>query len=63
MRLSTILVSAIALLSSASAAKLEKRCSLKREPMTIEDGLVCYIVHVLLYSSFISLTKIAVSLY
>ncbi|KAI9480929.1 MAG: aspartic peptidase domain-containing protein [Benjaminiella poitrasii] len=40
MRFTTILLSSAALLiSSASSATLEKRCSLKREPMTIEDGL------------------------
>ncbi|KAI8639442.1 aspartic peptidase domain-containing protein [Parasitella parasitica] len=36
-----ILSTAILFISSSSGAKLEKRCSLKREPMTIEDGLVC----------------------
>ncbi|KAL9541062.1 hypothetical protein MBANPS3_009337 [Mucor bainieri] len=39
--LSTVLLStAIVFISSTSAAKLEKRCALKREPMTIEDGLL-----------------------
>lgn len=43
MRFSIVLASAIFFISSASAAKLEKRCSLKREPMTFEDGLVCFL--------------------
>ncbi|GAN08693.1 lysosomal aspartic protease-like [Mucor ambiguus] len=39
--LSTVLLStAIVFVSTSSAAKLEKRCALKREPMTIEDGLL-----------------------
>ncbi|CAO3654491.1 unnamed protein product [Mucor hiemalis] len=41
MRFSALLLStAVVLITGSSAAKLEKRCALKREPMTIEDGLL-----------------------
>lgn len=41
MRFTTVLLSTALFLASTKAATLEKRCALKREPMTIEDGLVC----------------------
>ncbi|KAI8378772.1 aspartic peptidase domain-containing protein [Choanephora cucurbitarum] len=39
MRFSTVLLSTLFAISSTSAAKLEKRCSLRREPMRIENGV------------------------
>ncbi|KAI8052627.1 aspartic peptidase domain-containing protein [Thamnidium elegans] len=40
MRFTTVLLSTALFLASTKAATLEKRCALKREPMTIEDGLL-----------------------
>lgn len=42
MRLTAILFTSITLLSTNTfAAKLDKRCSLRREPITMKNGLVC----------------------
>lgn len=46
MRFSVLLSAAVFLVSSSSAATLEKRCALKREAMTIEDGLVCCLLYI-----------------
>jgi hypothetical protein len=48
----TILLStaAICLISSSSAATLEKRCSLKRESITFKNGLVCCLAAVVFFS-------------
>lgn len=51
MRLTAIL--SLTLLSSAYAAKLSKRDDLRREAITMKDGLVC----VYLLIAFISITR------